>query len=284
MEEKKKNTLYIAISALVLLPISLLTVYASMAFSLRTIDIFGYGGGVVNVFVPVLFAIYLLMLTMMVYILYGIKGGNITCGFLRAEGVIFTTMVFALILNSFMVEWLSSFASPLVMVMLFIGILIKPKVGLVSCLTSAMAAIILTTPLSYLITPSQFSLSGMLGTVDAFVSAFFMSFLLRGKKFTRFSLTWGTLAISVVTSLIGGLLALMDSWDFQSMLNGYFSSVIGNVVAVCIFTTILPIYESVSRIWTDFKLAELCSLNQPVLKKMSEDAPGTFSHALTVAN
>ena len=43
-------------------------------------------------------------------------------------------------------------------------------------------------------------------------------------------------------------------------------------------------FEYFSRIWTDFKLAEVCGLNQPVLRKMSEDAPGTFNHSLTVAN
>ncbi len=282
--EKNKPLLDTVISALALLPVAFLTVYLSMACSLRTINVFAFGQGAAGVFVPIFFAVYFVFLTLMIYISYGVKSGAIKCGFVKAEGVIFSTVSIALILNSFMVEWMNSFASPLCIVMLLIGILLAPRIGLVSCLTSVLIAAILECPVSYLLTPAEFSLATLLGSVDAFVAAFFVAFLLKGNKLSRFSLTWGTLAIAVCTSFIGGLLSLADSVSIGSFFNGYFSSVLGNVVSVCIFTAILPIYESVTRIWTDFKLAELCSLNQPILKQMSEEAPGTFSHELTVAN
>jgi hypothetical protein len=35
---------------------------------------------------------------------------------------------------------------------------------------------------------------------------------------------------------------------------------------------------------SDFKLLELCDLNQPLLRKLSQDVPGTFQHSLQVAN
>lgn len=35
---------------------------------------------------------------------------------------------------------------------------------------------------------------------------------------------------------------------------------------------------------SDFRLLELCDLNQPLLRKLSQDVPGTFQHSLQVAN
>lgn len=35
---------------------------------------------------------------------------------------------------------------------------------------------------------------------------------------------------------------------------------------------------------SDFKLLELCDLNQPLLRRLSKDVPGTFQHSLQVAN
>lgn len=35
---------------------------------------------------------------------------------------------------------------------------------------------------------------------------------------------------------------------------------------------------------SDFKLLELCDLNQPLLRQLSQDVPGTFQHSLQVAN
>lgn len=35
---------------------------------------------------------------------------------------------------------------------------------------------------------------------------------------------------------------------------------------------------------SDFKLLELCDLNQPLLRRLSQDVPGTFQHSLQVAN
>ena len=59
---------------------------------------------------------------------------------------------------------------------------------------------------------------------------------------------------------------------------------VGNMISIASFTITLPIYESIFRIWTDFKLAELCSFNQPLLKRLREEASGTFNHSMIVAN
>jgi cyclic-di-AMP phosphodiesterase PgpH len=44
------------------------------------------------------------------------------------------------------------------------------------------------------------------------------------------------------------------------------------------------ISEKIFGFISDFKLLELCDLNQPLLRQLSQEVPGTFQHSLQVAN
>ncbi|MGH7477101.1 MAG: HD family phosphohydrolase [Longimicrobiales bacterium] len=59
-------------------------------------------------------------------------------------------------------------------------------------------------------------------------------------------------------------------------LNGFASALVAMGV--------LPLLESFTRITTDQTLLELSDLNHPLLRRLSREAPGTFSHSLSVAN
>lgn len=56
------------------------------------------------------------------------------------------------------------------------------------------------------------------------------------------------------------------------------------VISGIILLGILPIIENVFRVMTPYGLAELADHNQPLLKKLMNDAPGTFNHSLTVSH
>ena len=56
------------------------------------------------------------------------------------------------------------------------------------------------------------------------------------------------------------------------------------VISGIILLGILPIIENVFRIMTPYGLAELADHNQPLLRKLMNDAPGTFNHSLTVSH
>ena len=47
---------------------------------------------------------------------------------------------------------------------------------------------------------------------------------------------------------------------------------------------VLPIIENIFRVLTPYGLAELADHNQPLLKKLLSDAPGTFNHSLIVSH
>ena len=56
------------------------------------------------------------------------------------------------------------------------------------------------------------------------------------------------------------------------------------VISGIILLGILPIIENVFRVMTPYGLAELADHNQPLLRKLMNDAPGTFNHSLTVSH
>ncbi len=61
---------------------------------------------------------------------------------------------------------------------------------------------------------------------------------------------------------------------------GVLNAIGSGVVAMAV----LPLFESFTRITTDQTLLELSDLNHPLLRRLSREAPGTFSHSLSVAN
>lgn len=55
----------------------------------------------------------------------------------------------------------------------------------------------------------------------------------------------------------------------------------GRYSAVFLLT---PLFESIFNLVTDFRMAELASSDQPLMKRMVEEAPGTFNHSMLVAS
>ena len=56
------------------------------------------------------------------------------------------------------------------------------------------------------------------------------------------------------------------------------------VISGIILLGILPIIENAFKVMTPYGLAELADHNQPLLRKLMNDAPGTFNHSLTVSH
>lgn len=269
------------ISAAALLPAAFVLTYFAYALMLNTIGVFGVEK-IYFAFVPAFLVMYALFITMTIYLL-GEKGFTCGCTWVKAQLITFPTIALTVWINCAMAAWISPYATPIAFTVLLTGVLVSPRAGLYCGLLSAVASAVCIAPPVYFYLPGEFGLSFAMSAVADFVTAFFMLFVIN-RRYNRFSLTWGAIAVSLGTALIGAVMSLLDGWTARNFLGGYALGVIGNVVAVCAFTAILPVYEYFSRIWTDFKLAEVCGLNQPVLRKMSEDAPGTFNHSLTVAN
>jgi len=57
---------------------------------------------------------------------------------------------------------------------------------------------------------------------------------------------------------------------------------ISGALAAALASILLPTLESLFQVTTDIRLLELTNLNAPILRRLSEEAPGTYHHSLMV--
>ncbi|MFI3228915.1 MAG: HDIG domain-containing protein [Bacillota bacterium] len=73
--------------------------------------------------------------------------------------------------------------------------------------------------------------------------------------------------ISLVSALFSGM------WTFAAC-----------IISLALYFIVLPILEYVFKIDTNYRLAEICSFEFRLMKKLAKEAPGTFNHSLVVGN
>ena len=56
------------------------------------------------------------------------------------------------------------------------------------------------------------------------------------------------------------------------------------ILSVTLFMAILPIFEAIFKKITNYKLAELTDHSAPLIRRLIEEAPGTFNHSIVVSN
>lgn len=96
----------------------------------------------------------------------------------------------------------------------------------------------------------------------------------------------------VNASLIVLLVYIIVFVSYQTALGNYnsvtkVSSYMPFAISALLVLLAYPIIfmnEKLFGIISDFKLLELCDLNQPLLRQLSQEVPGTFQHSLQVAN
>ena len=75
--------------------------------------------------------------------------------------------------------------------------------------------------------------------------------------------------------------ATVAGWSGLATQMGY--GLFGGVMSTVIFLAVLPIYEYFFNCLTGFRLRELTSSDAKMLKKLKEEAPGTYNHSMMVA-
>lgn len=100
----------------------------------------------------------------------------------------------------------------------------------------------------------------------------------------RSRLSVSGLAIAVINALIAASVSLIQKDSLATI--AYNAALVAlNGILSTIFTIgALPFFESTFNIITPLKLLELANPNQPLMKKLLMEAPGTYHHSLMVGN
>ena len=104
------------------------------------------------------------------------------------------------------------------------------------------------------------------------------------KATQRSSLTRAGLIIAGVNIITISALGLINNEGYYLILQNNLWGVLNGFLAVILTIGILPFLESYFDITTPFKLMELSNPNQPLLKKLILEAPGTYHHSIVVGN
>ena len=142
-------------------------------------------------------------------------------------------------------------------------------------------AILLTVILSLLI---GFITGGGLNYILVSVISGIVAIYSIRKATQRSSLTRAGLIIAGANIINISALGLINNEGYYLILQNNLWGVLNGFLAVILTIGILPFLESYFDITTSFKLMELSNPNQPLLKKMILEAPGTYHHSIVVGN
>lgn len=205
---------------------------------------------------------------------------SVTKGLVLTYSTIFLTIVF----NCICVGYFSEYALPIAFVALTVTLLLKQRIGIMATIMTCLATVLICVPTFSLYQQNDKIVLFSLGIILNTLSGIIMIYLIRS-GYNRFKLSLGAILIALSMTIMSFVTSMtVAEWTYSVGLKFALSCFIGNIIAISLFTLILPLYEYVFCIWTQFKLAEICSISNPLLMELKEKASGTFNHCLTVAN
>lgn len=100
----------------------------------------------------------------------------------------------------------------------------------------------------------------------------------------RNDIIYATVYIAVVASILTLAVGMISSSNLKENLIQTGFTIISVMIAGILSVGLLPFYESIFDVVTNIKLLELSNPNQPLMKKLLMEAPGTYHHSMMVAN
>ena len=142
----------------------------------------------------------------------------------------------------------------------------------------ALFILLITIMLSGFMVPDPFEFIFM-SFISGMVAIFTLTNIHRHAKYFIISL----LVVITYSVLYLGI-NLMQNGNFDKVKWSDFYFFAGNAVLVLISYPIIFIFEKGFLFLSDATLLELADINQPLLRKLADEAPGSFQHSLQVAN
>ncbi|MFA5449423.1 MAG: HDIG domain-containing metalloprotein [Clostridia bacterium] len=184
----------------------------------------------------------------------------------------FLCLVFGLLVNLYVV--------PLMLSGLLVAGLVDRKVGIAVNLLMSQVFF-----LTYMLVSGGGNIfESASALITSMVAGIFMiAFMDRAE--TRLKFIGLGLGVGLATAVIPILLNLINAYASieEALMYGLWSF-LSSILAVGLYMLILPVMEYVFKVNTDFRLAEITSLQFPLLKRLAKEAPGTFNHSLVVGN
>jgi putative nucleotidyltransferase with HDIG domain len=90
--------------------------------------------------------------------------------------------------------------------------------------------------------------------------------------------------VAAAFALAALTVGLRNGWGVAQMGVSTLRGLANAIFSGAIVTIALPIFEAATRVTTDLTLLELSDPNQPLLRRLAMEAPGTYAHSIAMAN
>ncbi len=232
-----------------------------------------------------LFSIFLIIAIMYFYFYFEnkemlISGRNIT--------LLFCVLDFYFIVSYFIGIKIDLYARPIALVALLVFVLIGRREAIFMNIVSALLMFVVDTFTGKASAhPYEYYSSLFISFSAGMIAIFFCS-----QAKTRFAVVGIGIFIVFPIDLIIFLLELstllnsaasVDVGTFQRIVVRMGYGLFGGAMSAVIFLAVLPLFEGVFNCLTVFRLRELTSSDAKILKKLKQEAPGTYNHSVMVA-
>ena len=179
-----------------------------------------------------------------------------------------------IILLDLLAAWLLNPFTPLIIPVfiapMLISILLDLRLGIV-------VNLLLTLAISFITKGDQ----GFMYT--AIIGGTLSAFIVSGAN-QRSRLSASGLVIAIVNAVVIACIGLISKGSVASMANDAALVAVNGMLSTIFTIGTLPFFESTFNIITPLKLLELSNPNQPLIKRLLMEAPGTYHHSLMVGN
>ena len=196
----------------------------------------------------------------------------------RSVAVIALVMVLCEALSVLVVKGINVYVAPVALGAMLLTTLLGGRVALATVISMSMmiAGLLAGSNTTYSTEMVYLLIMGMFGSV---VSVKF----LRGKPQRVRMLVCGIL-VALANLAIMVAIGLMTSANLLSNRQSIGWGMVGGLVSGVLAVGLQPIFETVFNLATPSKLLEMANPNQPLLRRLQLEAPGTYHHSIIVAN
>lgn len=158
-----------------------------------------------------------------------------------------------------------------------VAVLLKPRVALVSNMA-------LSVLLGVMATSGEAAQSQGVSTLIVSLIAGTAAVYLCKKPMHRMRIMLSGLVIGVTGGLTSVFIGMVFSSEIKAVLLSALWPALAGVISAVLCVGTLPVWEAVFDVLTPTKLLEITNPNQPLLRRLAIEAPGTHHHSIVVAN
>ena len=188
-------------------------------------------------------------------------------------------LVFGLVLGaSLLARQANPYLMPTTLGVLLISQLVNRRVSVYFNIIIALVVSLFTTTAT-----GSFNMANFTVFASALMSGNVALFILRARQH-RTSVLLAGLAIAGVNMVCTFAVGLINNTNLSSVLTAAEWSAASGILSAVLCVACMPILEWMFNIVTTSKLIELSNPNQPLLRRLLLEAPGTYHHSIVVAN